>query len=105
MAAGRRRVAWTESARNEFDEAVAFVAEDSPQAALELLERILRGADSLSSLSERGRVVPERRDPAIREILVDPYRLIYGVDERGVVILGLLHQRRDFERWDRTPGT
>ncbi len=105
MAAGRRRVAWTESARSELDEAVAFVAEDSPQAALELLERILRGADSLSSPSERGRVVPERGDPAVREILVDPYRLIYGVDERSVVILRLLHQRRDFERWDRSPGT
>lgn len=105
MAAGRRRVAWTESARKELDEAIAFVAEDSPQAALELLERILRGADSLSSLSERGRVVPERGDPAIREILLAPYRLIYGVDEGSVIILGLLHQRRDFERRDRNPGT
>ncbi len=37
--------------------------------------------------------------------LVDPYRLIYSVDERSVVILGLLHQRRDFERWDRSPST
>jgi len=105
VAPGRRRVAWTESARNELDEAVAFVAEESPQVALELLERILRSADTLSSLSERGRLVPERGDPVIREILVDPYRLIYGVDERSVVILGLLHQRRDFERWDRSPST
>ena len=49
----------------------------------------------------RGRVVPERNDPTVRELLVGPYRLLYHVAESDIVILGVLHQRQDFDRWGR----
>jgi toxin ParE1/3/4 len=64
-----------------------------------LLKRLLTTAASLETLSDRGRVVPERDDPAIRELLVEPYRLVYSVATDDVVILGLIHQRQDYERW------
>jgi len=63
------------------------------------LERLLTTAASLETLSDRGRVVPEREDSAIRELLVEPYRLVYSVVADDVVILGLIHQRQDYERW------
>jgi hypothetical protein len=46
-------------------------------------------------------MVPERGDPSIREVQVEPYRLIYSVEDGGVTILGILHARRDFGRWER----
>ena len=73
--AARRRVIWAPRAQAALDEAVAFVAEDSPVGALRILEQALAAANSLSSLSERGRVVPERDDPGLREIFVFRYRL------------------------------
>ena len=102
MGPRRRRVVWTRGARQELHESIAFIAEDARQAAVRLLERILAAADSLADLPDRGRVVPEREDPAIRELLVEPFRLLYSATEEEVAILGLLHQRRDFTGWDRS---
>ena len=55
-------------------------------------------------MPDRGRVVPERDDPTVRELLVGPYRLLYYAAESDVAILGVLHQRRDFDRWGRLDG-
>ena len=99
MVVRRRRIAWSQGAHLELDEAIAHVAEHAPSAALGLLGRILDAAASLDALTERGRVVPERDDESIRELLVEPFRLLYSVGEAEVVILGLIHQRQDFERW------
>ena len=99
MGSRRRRVVWSEGARRELDAAIAFVAEDSLGGALRLLEDILSSAESLSHLAERGRVVPERGDSAVRELVSGSYRLLYHVTDSDVVMLGLLHQRRDFDRW------
>ena len=96
MAARHRRVVFTDGARRELDDAVAFVAGDSRSNAIRLLEHVLAAAGSLSELSERGHVVREHGDDAVRELLVDPYRLIYHVQRDTVVVLGLIHQRRDF---------
>jgi len=40
--------------------------------------------------------------PACESFFIDPYRLIYSAGDSEVVILGVLHQRRDFDRWGRT---
>ncbi len=104
MGPRRRRVVWTEGARRELDAAIAFVADESLEGAISLLEEILTSTKSLDSMPDRGRVVPERDDPTVREILVGPYRLLYHVAESDVHILSVLHQRRDFDRTDRFEG-
>ena len=48
--------------------------------------------------------MPERDDPTVRELLVGAYRLLYHVAESDVVILGVLHQRRDLDRSGRSEG-
>jgi plasmid stabilization system protein ParE len=102
MGLGHRKVIWSDEATRELDEAMAYVAGHSPQSAVRLLDRILSAADTLTSLAERGRTVPERRNERIRELHVEPYRLIYAVGASTVVILAVLHQRRDFGRWADT---
>ena len=99
MASRQRRVVWSRGAHRELEAAISHVAEDAPGAARALLERLLTTAASLETLSNRGRMVPERGDPAIRELLVEPYRVVYSVAAGDVVILGLIHQRQDYERW------
>ena len=95
------RVVWSEGASRELNEATEYIAEESLKSAIDVLERLLEAAASLADLSERGRVVPERDDEDVRELLVDPYRLIYTLRESEIVILGVVHQRRDFDRWGR----
>jgi toxin ParE1/3/4 len=99
VVARHRRVIWSRGAHRELDDAISHIAEEAPNAARAVLERLLTAAASLESMSERGRVVPERNDAAVRELLVEPFRLVYWVRTADVVILGLIHQRQDYERW------
>ena len=101
MAPGDRRVVWSESAESALDDAIAFIAEESPNAARDVLDRVLRTAASLATLSGRGGRVSEADDPATRQLLADPYRLIYRVEDDRVTILAILHQRQDVALWSR----
>lgn len=101
MAHRHRRVVWTRAARVAADGILGFVAADAPQAAVQLLDWILEAASSLLTLAERGRSVPEVRMSPIRELLIGSFRLIYEVQDDEVIILALLHQARDLNRWRR----
>jgi len=99
MAARVREVIWAESARDALDDIIAYIAQHSQQVAVHVLEAALEAAASLSTLSERGRVVPETNDPAIRETFVFRYRLMYRVEDERVVVVAFVHGARDFARW------
>jgi plasmid stabilization system protein ParE len=105
MAARLRTVVWAESGRDALDEVIAYIAEDSGQAAAHVLEGALSAAAGLATLSERGRIVPELNDPAIREVIVFRYRLIYRVAEDRVTIVAFVHGARDFATWRQGQGT
>lgn len=101
MAAGRRSVVWTHSARRALDEVLEYVAQDSRDRALTLLSRALDTAATLDTFALRGRVVPELNQPDTRELLVFDYRLQYRVLDEQVVVIAFLHGARDFSRWRR----
>ncbi len=94
----RFRVFWTESAGNDLEEIVSFVSEDSPANAKSVFHRIKKRAQTLRSLPERGRYLPELLDFGLRtwrELVVDPYRLVYRIDGRKVFVNAVLDGRRD----------
>lgn len=95
MATRRRRVAWTEQARQMLDDAVSYVAQDSRPAAEGLLIQALEAASSLDVHSERGRLVLELDRPNVRQLLVQRYRLLYEVTPAEVQVLAFIHGARD----------
>lgn len=97
--ARRRRVVWTQQGRLTLEEAIDYVAKNSISAAQGILVEVLDAATSLSLMGERGRIVPELNSPAIREIFVNRYRLIYEVYSDRVEILAIIHGARDFTHW------
>ena len=99
MATRVRDVAWAESARDAVDTVIEYIAQDSRQAAVQVLDEALRAAASLATFAERGRVVPELNDPAIREVFVHKYRLQYEVGNSRVLVVAFLHGARDFTTW------
>lgn len=101
MARSSREVVWTLQARTMLDEAVGYIAQDSLAAAQRILIDTLDAAASLTTLSERGRSVPELEDPNTRELFVQQYRLIYEVHRTEVHVLAFLHGARDFDKWRR----
>jgi plasmid stabilization system protein ParE len=99
MAARGRDVVWAESARDALDEVIEYIAQDSQSAALKVLDEALRAGASLAMFSERGRIVPELNNPAVREIFVFRYRLLYEVGTTRVLVVAFLHGARDFATW------
>ena len=94
-----RRIVWGESAQQALDEVVGDIAKDSPEGAIRVLTLSLEKVASLSTLPERGRMVPEVGDPTLRELFVYDYRLLYRVYDDRVVIQAFLHGARDFAKW------
>lgn len=94
MGTGSRKVIWAPSAHADLDELLARRAD-----AANLLEDILDAAASLSTLSERGRLVPEIEGTGTREIFVHDFRLMYEVSREHVYVVALMYSARDFETW------
>ena len=84
------------AAEKDLDAAAAYIHRDSTAYAASFVVRALQTARSVGELPERGRVVPEFRDKSIREIFIFSYRLIYRIKNDRIVILALIHGRRDF---------
>lgn len=101
MAARARDVVWAESGQLALDAVLADILKDSPDGAGRVLVRALDVAGGLTTLSDRGRVVPEVGDVTLRELFVYRYRLLYRVRDERVVIVAFLHGARDFEKWRR----
>jgi toxin ParE1/3/4 len=96
------RVAWTETAWRDLERIADYIAEDSPGYSAALVRRVRDRARSLEEMANRGRVVPELEEPAVRELIVGSYRLIYEIDGADVSILALIHGARDLAAlWDK----
>jgi plasmid stabilization system protein ParE len=96
----RRRVRWTRSARRDLEAIVAYLADRSPRLRSRHSIGSRARAKSLTTLADRGRVVPELRRLHIRqyrELLVPPYRVIYRASGALVWVLVLVDARRNLE--------
>lgn len=93
-------VVWARLAEDQVADAFAYIAAERPSAALRWFERIVEAAGSLSVLPDQGRRVPESDRESIREVLVEPYRMVYRRDDDAVVILTVQHERRDLDLSD-----
>jgi plasmid stabilization system protein ParE len=91
-----RDVVWARRARSDLRLAISHIQADSPAAARSFGSATIRAARSLATLSERGRVVPELAQEAVRELLLGRYRLIYEVFPERIAIVRLIHASREF---------
>ena len=90
-----REVIWTQSAIDSLVEAAEYIAKDSPSYGSALTLSAEAAAESLLEFPNRGRVVPEFREPKIRELIIGSYRLIYSVAETFITIIAFIHGARD----------
>lgn len=90
------KLVWTPLARDDLREIVSYIARDNPAAALRVGERILASVEPLQNMPQMGRMVPERHDEAIREIIRGSYRIIYRLrkDKQMIEIWRIWHGAR-----------
>jgi toxin ParE1/3/4 len=101
MKEGRFEVELTQGAEDDLEAIHAYLAGHRSADAVEsLLNAFLEKISTLERYPERGSVPKELEALGIRDfrqILLDPYRLIYRVVGRKVVILVIADGRRDMQ--------
>ena len=90
------QVIWADAAIADLRDLCAYVARDSPPAALRLGQGILAHVRILASFPLIGPAYPRGARGTLREIVYRPYRIFYDVDEerQRVEILHVWHGAR-----------
>jgi toxin ParE1/3/4 len=92
-----QRLIWAPAAIQDVEDISAYVERDSPRYAKIVVDTIFKAAERVEMFPNIGRVVPEREDPAIREVLAYQYRIIYRLDDESVNIIAVVHGARDLQ--------
>ena len=93
-----RRVVWTAQAWERLLEIETFIAEDSPNAALRLVDRLIARAETLARHPDRGRRLPEMPGSGLQELLVGKYRIVYRSGTQVIEVLTVFEGHRRLRR-------
>jgi addiction module RelE/StbE family toxin len=89
-----RRIVWTRRAIEDTQAIKTFIEQDSPHAAGLVVKRISAAVEQLPAFPESGRSVPEYQEPAVREIIRPPYRIVYRLRQEEIHIITVHHAAR-----------
>jgi len=93
-------VIWTKTAENDLLGIVEYIAQNSVQNALSVLEKIKKQVSELYFSPKRCRIVPELANQGIdqyRDMVIAPWRVIYRISESTVYVLSVLDSRQNIE--------
>ncbi|MDH4322195.1 MAG: type II toxin-antitoxin system RelE/ParE family toxin, partial [Desulfobulbaceae bacterium] len=93
-------VIWANTAYADLLDIVEYIAKDSPATAGKILQNIKSKAADLTVSPQRGRVVPELQEQGItlyRELIIDPWRLIYRITDATVLVFSVIDGRQNVE--------
>ena len=91
---------WAAVAENDLFGIVDFIAEEDPEIALKTLNKIKARMSTLDYYPRRGRIVPELLIHGMsryREIVINPRRVIYRIEEKKVYVVSVIDARRNVE--------
>lgn len=88
------QVVWSPQALEDLELIAEYIARDSAHYAKSVVRDMIALARSLVQFPNRGRIVPETDDPAVRERFLHSYRLIYQVEHAQIRIIAVIHGHR-----------
>jgi toxin ParE1/3/4 len=94
------KVLWNKSAENALSDILDYIIEnDDILIAHKIYQKIKKRVELLQINPEQGRAVPELRSfgGKYREIIIKPWRIIYSIKNKKVIILLVIDGRRDLE--------
>ncbi len=90
------KIKWTVQAAEDMESIVDFIAQDSTHYACLFAIDIFESLNHIARFPLSGRIVPEARNPIIRELILGNYRLVYRFRKDLIEILTLYHSARIF---------
>lgn len=97
------RVEWSDFARDDLDDLVRYISRDSAFYARRFGQKVVLATRRLRKFPESGRMIPETEDPALREIIVQGYRVMYRLETDRVLILSVMHGTRNLAGQENKP--
>jgi addiction module RelE/StbE family toxin len=85
------KVHWTDTAEGHLDALYAYIAQDSPEYAKRMVDRLTRRSQQIADFPFSGRRVPEYDIDQIREVIEGPYRIIYHIKPDQIDVLAVIH--------------
>jgi len=96
-----KNIIWTEPAVNDLQSIFEYISSDSEYYARIFIGKIIQKAEEVIDFPQIGRVVPEYNEPNIREVFHQNYRIIYRIEPEAILILTVIHGRRDLSKSDK----
>lgn len=92
------RLIWTDQAINDLDDIGDYIAENSLTYAKLTVQKLYEKTSVLHDFPHIGRIVPEKNDENLRELIEGSYRIIYEIVSNDLIhILTVYHSARDLK--------
>ena len=92
------KLIWTDQAINDLGDIGDYIAENSEKYAKLTVKKLFERTDILKTFPQAGRVVPEKNEENVRELIEGNYRIIYEIVSTDQInILSIYHSARDLK--------
>ena len=98
------QIIWAEPALDNLNDIAEYIAVSNIYAAKQLVENVFNKVQRLEQFPEPGRIPEEIAKLNYREVVVNPCRVFYKVEQDTVYILHVLRQERDLRKFILTTG-
>lgn len=89
-------IVWSPQSLRDLDAIREYIANDSEHYAGLTIARIFSAVEQLIKFPHLGRIVPERDEPEIREVIVGRFRVVYRVQDELIEVATVFRAAREF---------
>ena len=89
------KVHWTDTAEGHLAAIYSYIAQDSPEYARRMVDRLTRRSQQIAEFPFSGRRVPEYDVDQIREVIEGSFRIIYHIKADQIDVLAVIHGAMD----------
>ena len=91
-----KQIVWSPQSLRDLRAIREYIAKDSERYADLTIARIFSAVERLLHFPQSGRIVPERDDPEIREIIVGRFRVVYRFRGSVIEVATIFRGSREF---------
>lgn len=91
------KISWTKWSLKDLRLIYDYISIDSPFYAERFISKIISRVDQLENMPLSGRIVTEKDDPSIRELIEGNYRIFYKVNKTNISILRIHNSAREIK--------
>ncbi|MGB3947972.1 MAG: type II toxin-antitoxin system RelE/ParE family toxin [Bacteroidia bacterium] len=81
------QISWTKKSLKDLKAINDYISLDSTFYATRFITKLIARVDQLIEFPESGRIVPEKNNPEIRELIEGNYRIFYRLHKYKITIL------------------